>query len=142
MHISINNLIINNYLQKKLHKFLKEITFNKIREIWGCILEALLKNLHLFIYLSFFWVWQNLKKLRMSLSTIRTFALSNNSTLDRCNMHEILPRRPLMNKSISLQQFLAKHYTTTADNKQGRRQRGDRCGVRRPNNLEKKCIDK
>ena len=44
-HISINNI----YLQKMLHKLQKETTFNKIKEIYVCILDELMNNLHLFI---------------------------------------------------------------------------------------------
>ena len=78
--------------------------------------------------------------IRMSLSTIPTYVLRNNSTLDRRYMPEILPRRPLLNQSTSLQQFLAKHHTTTAVNKQGRWQRGGSGGGRCPNNFEKNVL--
>ena len=37
------------YGKKKQNCYIDCRTFNKIREIWGCILEALMKKLHLFI---------------------------------------------------------------------------------------------
>ena len=42
-------LLLNIYPQKNLHRLTKETIFNKITEILGCILEALMKNLLLFI---------------------------------------------------------------------------------------------
>ena len=45
------------------HRLKKETTFNKIRENWGCIFEALMKNLYYFVYTSVFWVWRNLKEI-------------------------------------------------------------------------------
>ena len=49
IYLSITSFL-NIYLQKKLHRC-KETTFNKIRVIWGCILE---------VYICFYrsiWVW-------------------------------------------------------------------------------------
>ena len=55
------NFIFKHLSAKLLHKLYKEITFDKIREIWGCMLEALVKN-HLFIPLfGGGGCWRNLK---------------------------------------------------------------------------------
>ena len=53
-------LLLNIYPQKNLHRLTKETIFNKITEILGCILEALMKNLLLFILPFFGGVWRNL----------------------------------------------------------------------------------
>ena len=51
VHISINNFIFTHLSAKKCYiDYRRKLHWiNKIREIWGCLLEALLKNLLLFI---------------------------------------------------------------------------------------------
>ena len=54
VHIFFNYFIFKHLFALMLHRLLKETTFNKIREISGCKLEALMKNFHLFIPQFFF----------------------------------------------------------------------------------------
>ena len=49
VYIFFNYFIFKHLFALMLHRLLKETTFNKIREISGCKLEALMKNFHLFI---------------------------------------------------------------------------------------------
>ena len=63
IYLSITSLSITSFLHIYLQKIYidcrRKLHSTKLAlEIWGCILEALMKNLH--FYTSVFWVWRNL----------------------------------------------------------------------------------
>ena len=83
MHISIRDFIFKHLSAKNVTK---ETSFNKIRDIWGSILEALMKNLHLFRELCH----ENHRFCTIDICKVSEFILKNILTFEAISTLKIL----------------------------------------------------
>ena len=116
MHIFINNFIFIHSTEQIVTVVVGRKKYNKIREIWGCLLEVLM-IFSICLYLSFF-VWRNIydtSGVPYTLSTPLPLFQDPDSQVSHWNSHQCSTR--YMEKQ-SAPTFVAR---TTLDNFQNRR---------------------